>query len=142
MPHYNTTDYLSYYLPPVVQFTSVDDFIADLDRGHTLAVYHALEDSPHGYRYTIVRAIVINEGHTHVAALAFKTALLFIVDEYGASHPARGDALRRHEEDLHRRIVDHIRGRLDAIGVLDFRPGIVSIPHVLDIRYIDLPAYD
>ena len=129
-----------YYLPPVVQFTTVDDFIADLDAGHTLVVYHGLDDSPHGVRHTIVRALVLIDNHVHIAALAFKAVPLIIVDDQGIGRAARGDELRDHEQAWHTRLIRHITNRLAAIGILTVLPGHLSIPHVLAIRYIDAPG--
>lgn len=113
---------------PVVQFSSLADWMIDLDGSYVIGVWHALQNRPGFVKrsHTIVRAIVADEGMGRIAALAFEHVLLFV--EPG--RPAGDEAQARHAAEQHDVLIDHIRTCLTEIGYLAsmFRVGAVDLP--------------
>lgn len=113
---------------PVVQFTRLADWLADLDAGVVIGVWHALPDRPGFVKraHTIVRAIVAEEGQGRIAALAFEHNLLFV----DVGRPAGDETQARHAAEQHDVLIAYIRERLSEIDVLPsmFRAGVLDLP--------------
>jgi len=129
---------------PLVQFKKVDHFLADLDAGHVVGVWHAcfkIEDYLPRYR-TIVRALVVDADGVvptaRIASFTYKHPIL--ADEKGrVIDEGRVAEFSRRE---HERVVADLRERLAEISILEdkLRPGLLSVPS--PYPYVDTDLYD
>ena len=126
----------------VVQFTSLDQFIADLAAGDVAAIYHDLHEQRISsvpklalstwLLVTVIRAIVANGRVVHASTLTIPHGRavehhlgkpFHPTDE--ANEPARWNHARQEHDD----IIDHLLDRLARHGLLNLaRPGILNIP--------------
>lgn len=131
----------------VVQFTNLDEFIADLAAGDVAAIYYDLHEQRISaipklglstwLLVTVVRAIVAN-GLSNGKAIAHAATLTIphgraIEHHYGKPfHPtdeANEPARWRHARDEHADIIEHLLDRLATHGLMNLaRPGILNVP--------------
>lgn len=128
---------------PIVQFKKIVHFVADIESGHVVGVWHECFNLG-GYlpRYsTIVRALVVEEGvvpTARITSFAYKHPILAdekgrVTDEERVWEFSRGE---------HERVVSDLRGRLAEVGILEgkLRPGLLSVPSTYE--YINMDWYD
>lgn len=142
-----------------VQFTTIHDFIHDLDSGLTAAVYHQLIEqrtatSDYGLTRwqltTIIRAIVANGPIIHVAAITIPHGPQ-VQRVNGRTlgppigHPSADGPDRWNEaHQQHDAIIDELRNRLrnrrvDVSLLKGIRPGILNVPNDLPLVYAANP---
>lgn len=143
-----------------VQFTTMQDFIADIDNRNTAAIYHQLIEQrtatgTHGLTHwqltTVIRAIVANGlindvSVVHIAAITIPHGPPVqrvngrTIDPGGDPGPARwNEASQRHDA-----IIDHLRNwlrnrRADVHLLNVIRPGILNVPNDLPLVYAAYP---
>lgn len=117
---------------PIIQYTQLDDFLADLNTGHVIGVWHSFLTRSDFFnrRHTIIRALVINTdvfNITHIAAIAFAHDTRVIAAN---GRPADDEAHRQAHALQHRHLIDHLTEQLATIGILAdrIRAGVLDIP--------------
>lgn len=130
---------------PIVQFKKIGQFLADIDNGHVVGVWHECFARRSGEppRYdTIIRALVVEEGvvpTARIASFIYRHPLLVDAEKGRVTDEER---LWEHGRREHERVVDDLRGRLAEMGILEgkLRPGLLSVPSTY--QYVDTMAYD
>ena len=116
---------------PVVQFRKVADFLADLDAGHVVGVWHEcfLRRERPPLCETVARALVVTAGVvevTHVASFTVRHAPLYD----GGGRVLDGEAVMVSGRRTHEGMMADLRERLVEIGVVEaqVRAGWLTIP--------------
>lgn len=127
-------DFISNF-PAVVQFKTVEDFVADLHAGRPIVVYHDLIDRPAFNRCmtSVIRAVVVSGDVTHIATLAFQYDLVWA--EVGK--PADAETQFRHFNEEHDYLMAYMGPLLAGIGVpaTAIRSGVVALPSWVVLLY-------
>jgi hypothetical protein len=124
------------YLPPVIQFTTLDNFIADLETARAVTVYcHFQEPRTRSQQWqTALRATVAtHDDMLHIAAVTFRHTPLYREDGRLA-----GDQ-ERHQFPEHQALLCHAQGLLAQIGIVTIRRGELALPDYAVYLYARLP---
>lgn len=124
---------------PVIQFRSLNQFIADLAAGVVDTVYHDVGEEALRYWVSCFRAIVTDGNGLHIASLSFRRAALRGYDERGMERPAEEDEQLSYQTFEHAALVEVVGERTAEIGVLGLRDGLLPLPRWADVVYARRP---
>lgn len=124
---------------PVIQFRSLNQFIADLAAGVVDTVYHDVGEEALRYWVSCFRAVVTDGNGSHIASLSFRRAALRGYDERGIERAAEEDEQLSYQTAEHAALVEVVGGRLAETGVLALRDGLLQGPRWTAVVYARAP---